>query len=149
MVDFVRARIEAIRRAPARTPTPPPTYDITTPRTVRTLKGHLDTIFNDNLSHLALKTRLLPLLRGAQIRSIAGAEGVEKLKDSTVVAAASRARGLQKRSSLQGGGVLTTVKARRMIQNREDDEMEKAKNIIERAHQAAPKQRTATVLKAF
>lgn len=149
VVAFVRARIEAIRRAPARTPTPPPTYDITTPRTVRTLKRHSGTILNDNLLHPALKTRLLPLLRGAQIQAIAGAEAVEELKDSTVVAAASRARGLQKRSSLQRGGVLTTANARRMVQNREDDEIEKAKKIIERADQAAFKQRTATMLKAI
>lgn len=36
-----------------------------------------------------------------------------------------------------------------MVQNREDDEIEKAKKIFERADRAAFKQRTATMLKAI
>ena len=51
--------------------------------------------------------------------------------------------------TLQRGGVRTTANARRMVRNREDDEIEKAKKIIERADQAAFKQRTTTMLKAI
>lgn len=61
---------------------PPPTNDITTPHTVCTLKRHSDAMLNNNLLHSALKTRLLPLLRGAQIHAVAGAEAVEESKDS-------------------------------------------------------------------
>jgi serine/threonine-protein kinase RIO1 len=73
---------------------------------MRTLKHHSDAILNDELLDPALKTRLLPLLRGAQIQALEGAEAIDELKQSTVAAAASRTRSLQRRSTLQRGAFL-------------------------------------------
>jgi hypothetical protein len=148
VVDFVRSRIEALRQS-NRTPSPLLLNETATPRTMRTLKHHSDAILNDELLDPALKTRLLPLLRGAQIQALEGAEAIDELKQSTVAAAASRARSLQKRSTLQRGGVLTAAHARSMVQNRADAEIEKQRRRVDRADAAVLKQRCTTILHAI
>jgi serine/threonine-protein kinase RIO1 len=143
----VRSRIEALRQS-NRTPLPLLLNETATPRTMRTLKHHSDAILNDELLDPALKTQLLPLLRGAQIQALEGAEAIDELKQSTVAAAASRTRSLQRRSTLQRGGVLTAAHARSMVQNRADAEVEKQRRRVDRADAAVLKQRCTTVLHA-
>jgi len=48
----------------------------------------------------ALRDRLSPILRGATIQALEGAEAIEELHHTTVASAARTARNLQKRTHL-------------------------------------------------
>lgn len=146
IIELVRTRIAAIRRP--QTPTPASaehSSGLATPRTVRTLKRRFEAILDKTLDE-ALRTRLAPILRGAVIQALEGAEAIDELQYTTVAQAASRARSLQKRTQLQRGGVLTAANARAMVRTREDDEIEKARRLVRRADEAGYRQRSNKVM---
>lgn len=113
---------------------------------MRTLNRRFQAILDDETLDRALRTRLEPILRGAAIQALEGAEAIDELQYTTVAQAASRARSLQKRTQLQRGGVLTAVGARKMVRTREDDEIEKARNLIRRADEAEYRRRSKKVI---
>jgi phage baseplate assembly protein W len=146
IIELVRTRIATIRQP--QTPSPPSaehSSGLATPRTVRTLKRRFAAVFDSALDE-ALRTRLAPILRGAVIQALEGAEAIDELQFTTVAQAASRNRSLQKRTQLQRGGVLTAANARSMVRTREDDEIEKARKVIQRADDAEYKQRCNKVI---
>lgn len=70
------------------------------PRTIRTLKRKFDAILDDEMLDPVLRDRLSPILRGAAIQALKGAEAIEELPHTTVALAARAARNLQKRTHL-------------------------------------------------
>ena len=94
-----------------KTPTP---SEQSTPKTQRTLGHQLSTIWDDSRLDAGLQTLVAPAFKGAMIKATAGAEAISDLEHSTVAGAASRARSLQKRSTLQKGGVLKASRARQI-----------------------------------
>ena len=144
ILEYVRGRLEAIEAL--RTPTPPTTQSSTTPRTIRTLKRRFDAILDDKMIDPALRDRLLPILRGVAIQALEGAEAIDELQYTTVASAARTARSLQKRTHLQRGGVLIGAQARKMVQERDNNDLEKHRVAIRRADEADFKKRCKRVL---
>lgn len=142
--------VEGLRSAvvygapPETTPSPLRTSSIDTPRTVRTLKRQSTAILDKTLDP-RLRKRLTPLLRGAEIQAGAGAEAIDELRESTVAFAARRTRTLQKRQSLQKGGVLKAVNARSIIQERQLSELEQARAALARAESEHLRRRIASI----
>jgi hypothetical protein len=140
IIELVRMRIAALRQ-PQTPLTANSSSGLATPRTVRTLDRRFQAILDDETLNHALRERLEPILRGAAIQALEGAEAIDELQYTTVAQAASRNRSLQKRSHLQRGGVLTAANARAMVRTREDGEIEKARKLVRRADEAEYKQR--------
>jgi hypothetical protein len=81
------------------------------------------------------------------IQATAGAEAISDLEHSTVAGAASRARSLQKRSTLQKGGILKASRARQISFEKRQSGVEIVKRALERAEKVENKGRTDALLK--
>ena len=81
------------------------------------------------------------------IQATAGAEAISDLEHSTVAGAAFRARSLQKRSTLQKGGVLKASRARQISSEKRQSGVEVAKRALKRAENVENKGRTDAILK--
>lgn len=127
-----------------KTPTP---REQSTPKTQRTLRHQLSTIWDDSRLDAGLQTLVAPAFKGAMIQATAGAEAISDLEHSTVAGAASRARSLQKRSTLQKGGVLKASRARQISSENRQSGVEVAKRALERAEKVENKTRTDAILK--
>jgi hypothetical protein len=138
-------------RLPKRTPTPPPidpelhSSPFSTPLTLRQMNKvadkiesviqedqDLDPVFADNINRfirggLSLATELIQTKRDL---------GRTKLAEQV-----AKQRRAAKNSALQSGGVLTIEQGREMVRQRGEDELAKARRLVEAAEQRAYNQR--------
>ena len=121
------------------TPETPPQSEWTTPQLVRTITRFSAMVISQSMSD-ELRKQLTPLLKGAEIQAIAGAEAVDKLNYMTVNSQARKARQSRQRQGLQRGGLLSAAKARdkaRLL-----DEEQKAKALRRQAREEAAQLKT-------
>ena len=149
--DMVLDKLQPIP-APARrpsTPIPGPQVDSspTTPKTLRSLKQHADSLaFDLNEIPPSSYLHLQKYLKGSLAFAQSGALALQHLEDTKAAELARPARQKRNRRSLQKGGVLYAYEAREMVKQKEKDtvekELEKAQRAFDHAQNTVEKKVT-------
>ncbi|KJZ70610.1 hypothetical protein HIM_09998 [Hirsutella minnesotensis 3608] len=129
------------RQERALTPPPPPAPELqsspfNTPVTLRQLKKiayDLQTQAKEEDFNPALKRTLDQFVRGALTQGTELLYTMRDLKRTKMAEEVTRRRRSQKNQQLKAGGVLTVDHARKIVRQKDDDALEKARKIVERA----------------
>ncbi|KAK4148489.1 hypothetical protein C8A00DRAFT_19691 [Chaetomidium leptoderma] len=127
-------------RQARRTPSPPPMPDsspFSTPLTLRQINRvaeRLEDIMErqDNID-LGFADDLQRFIRGSLITATELVQVKRDLQRTKMAEAVALARRHQKNRPLQSGGVLTAAQARRIVKQRDEDEVAKARRVVEQA----------------
>lgn len=138
---------EVQQRVAEKTPSPPPrdplasSSPFSTPLTYRQILKTSDTIEKKlqevQDAHQDLVHDVRALIKGAQHNTCEMIQVKKDLGRTQYAEKLQKERRSQRRLHLQSGGVLTVEEARHMVQKREEDELDKARRVIERAEKRA------------
>jgi hypothetical protein len=131
---------ELHKRQPERTPTPPPqlfSSPFSTPITIRQINKVADKLENtlqeDNTIDPEFAEDISRFIRGSLTNVTELVQTKRDLGRTKYAEQVQRRRRALKNTPLQSGGVLTVAQGRRMVQQREEDQLAKARRVVEAA----------------